>query len=115
LRPIEIIIGSHSLALALPIRHHVHASSHNVDLAIVIRFFNLANVSPNAHVADLRQVCDIIELRWDVVDFAKPWEEKITRQYEPRVLFGGALSVSVLGAGRSAGFWLANIGAAARQ
>jgi hypothetical protein len=44
-----------SLLLAVLDWHNVHSRSHNVAARMVVRFCNLANVSPSAYVADLRQ------------------------------------------------------------
>jgi hypothetical protein len=47
-----------SLLLAVLDWHNVHSRSHNVAVRMVVRFCNLANVSPSAYVADLRQEDD---------------------------------------------------------
>jgi hypothetical protein len=46
---------SPSFLLAVLDWHNVHSRSHNVEGRMVVRFCNLANVSPSAYVADLRQ------------------------------------------------------------
>ncbi len=55
LRPMEIIIASPSLAFALPTDITCLQAVITSARVIVIRFCNFANMSPSAHVADLRQ------------------------------------------------------------
>jgi hypothetical protein len=54
-----------SLALAVLGWHNVHSRSHNVAGRMVVRFRNLANLSPSAYVADLRQDEDRIGMGRD--------------------------------------------------
>jgi hypothetical protein len=44
-----------SAALAVLYWHNVHSTSHNSEERMVVRFCKLANLSPSAYVADLRQ------------------------------------------------------------
>jgi hypothetical protein len=47
-----------SATLAVLYWHNVHSTSHNFEGRMVVRFCKLANLSPSAYVADLRQYAD---------------------------------------------------------
>lgn len=60
LRPIKIILRIPVSMPAVPVRHDARAGGHYLESGgILIRFRDLANLSPSAHVAELRQANDM--------------------------------------------------------